>query len=471
MLRMPTEGIHYDSSTGSLEYDVWSAQQDALEAWLSGDSQIVEFRAGFRAGKSVLGARGTIYGAWVQANTRWLVMAESFQEGWQTTYRTLFEQLPGYDGDDPESSPIVEEFKRQEKVLKLKNGSVIVLGSASKADRHKGDEFAGIWCDEVAFYKNLYSLTEMLLSRLSADADPLSMIWTTTTNGYNDYYYIVEERVDADGDPLPWDIHTVTANSLENPFISHDVKDNLKRTHANNKAEGLYGGFSASDGRVYEEFTRETHVVADSDVTLTNWRMYAYDSGWNDPRVLIEIGQTTEGQLVILDEFYESECTVEDAIEWLRGRVSGTIYSEHEPEHIAKFREELDGFIVKRADKSIDRGIEKVQERLKEDSQGLRGLLVHEQCNETIKEFLSYTADDVGGTNVDDHTMDCVRYAVATSTGSVPRAGEDGSGKRVSVRSSNNPSSRVHAREARVRSRRERSRGSKRLSDYGFREI
>lgn len=408
--------VYSDEGEGqNLEYTLWDSQREVLSEFVSGEHQIVDMRAGYRAGKSVTGARGIIKCAWDLPNSRWLTMSESFAEGWNTTYRVLFEQLPGYDGDDVESSPIVAEFRRQDKILKLTNGSVIVLGSAAKADRHKGDEFSGIWCDEVAFYNDLYNLTSMLLSRLSASQGPLSMLWTTTTNGYNDYYYVTEEGIDADGEVLSWDIKTVTADSRNNPFLSKEARDNLKQTHKNNKAEGLLGGFSSAEGRVYEEFTRETHVVSIDDIPLVDdWRIYAYDSGWDDPRVILEIAKTTHNQLVVVDEFYKSETEVEDAIDWLRDKSSGRLYSDHEPEHMHKMRKELNHIMVQKANKKIDDGIEKVQDRLRTGYEGMRGLLVLDRCSKTIKEFLSYTKDDVGSSNAEDHTMDCIRYAIAT---------------------------------------------------------
>jgi len=43
-------------------------------------------------------------------------------------------------------------------------------------------------------------------------------------------------------------------------------------------------------------------------------------------------------------------------------------------------------------------------------------LLVAERCENLIGEFLSYTEDDVGGSDVDDHALDSLRYAIYTES-------------------------------------------------------
>jgi hypothetical protein len=56
--------------------------------------------------------------------------------------------------------------------------------------------------------------------------------------------------------------------------------------------------------------------------------------------VVLEIGKTAYDQFVVLDEYYESEAHLEDAIGWLKRnqKPKGCIYCEHEPSEIEKFR-------------------------------------------------------------------------------------------------------------------------------------
>lgn len=42
--------------------------------------------------------------------------------------------------------------------------------------------------------------------------------------------------------------------------------------------------------------------------------MYRYDAGWCDPHILLEIGTTDHGQLLVIDEFHRSKSHVDEAI-------------------------------------------------------------------------------------------------------------------------------------------------------------
>lgn len=418
------KGLHWDDDTHSLQYDLWSAQQEAIEDFYFADSDITDFRAGYRAGKSILGARAVVNGAWDKNESRWLVMAESYKEGQRTTFEMIFKNLPEYDGKDPESSPLVDNYHKQEGELRLINGSVIVFAYAGKVDGVKGDEFSGAWMDEVAFYNDLYQVTDMVLTRLTADTGPLSILWTTTTNPnnpFNDYYYITEERIHPETEEdHPWLINCVQANMLDNPFVGDEQKEKFKRRNSTNAEQAIRGGFATVGGQVYPMFSEEYHVVDYKDVEADlydDFRVYGYDSGWDDPRVVLEFGMTTMGQFVLLDEFYRHESTIEDAIDWLKGKPSGVLVSEHEPEHVAKLRQKVDGLRVVKANKSIDDGIESVQEQLKIKDSGQTGVMfVRDRATETIKEIRSYTKEVIGTSRADDHCMDCLRYVIHTKT-------------------------------------------------------
>ena len=415
------EGLHWDSESGELRYDLWEAQERAISDFYENtESDITDFRAGYRAGKSLLGARAIINGAWSIDGSRWLVMAESYKEGQRTTFRILFENLPEYDGDDPASSPIVESYHKQEGKLKLTNGSVIVFAYSGKVDGVKGDEYSGVWMDEVAFYNDLYQVNDMVMTRLSATHGPLSILWTTTTHPndpFNAYYDIAETNKHPQTDEeLPWRINTIKANSQNNPFLSDRAKEKQKRLNKHNKEQAIKGGFATVDGQVYPEFSDKNIVQYDDikDDLYEGFRLYTYDSGFDDPRVVLEVGMTTQNQLVVLDEFYESETYIEDAIEWLDGKPGGVLVTEHEPEHYNKIQRDTNLVVVK-AEKSIDDGIQAVANRLR-DKNGIVGLMVTEECENTIEEFRTYTKPVSNSHAQKDHAMDCIRYLVYTNT-------------------------------------------------------
>lgn len=412
-----------------LEYDAWAAQQEALSHLIADEADLVAFLAGYGAGKSITGARWLIMQALAYPGSRFLALGIDFAKARDTTFRVLFNQLPGdrtavvtsaYNG--PENSPIVADYNRAEHRLVLENDTVIKLGSADKWNRYAGDEYGGVWMDEPSHYgEDLHDLLEMMGSRLRGVEGPKVMFWTLTGNGYNSAYTILEEREGAEGDPLGLNIELVRASTLENPYLDDADKERFKRQYAGTAREeqALHGGFAAAQGLVYSDFSRDTHVIPHGDAISSvsdEWRIYGYDAGWNDPRVLLEIGKTSYDQLVVVDEYREHETHVEDAIAWLteNEKPNGTIYAEHEPSDIEKFREA--GWPAEKADKSLDAGISEVRRRLEADDADQPGLLISDRCEHLIREFLGYKEEHVGTTQAVDHGLDGLRYAVHSDT-------------------------------------------------------
>ena len=376
------EGMAYDLDERTLAYDFWETQHDCLDHLASDEPDVVGFLGGYRSGKSVTGARWVLTKALDYPGSRWLAMGQDYTKATGTTYRTLFESLPGerthvvtssFNG--PEESPIVEDYNRQEHRLTLHNDSVIVLGSADKWSRYAGDEYSGIWLDEPSHYGNeLHDLHEMMGTRLTASVGPKVMFWTLTGNGFNAAWEILEKREDGDGNPLGTRIEVEQASVLENPYIADEDKERLRRQFegGGREEQALHGGFAAAQGLVYSNFSRNTHVIPAAEARdrvdgTDEWRMYGYDAGWNDPRVVVEVGKTPYDQLVVLDEFVESGAHVEDAIRWLEenDKPRGTIFAEHEPSDIEKLKRA--NWPVVKADKSLDAGISEVRKRLEAD--------------------------------------------------------------------------------------------------------
>ena len=441
------EGVVCDTEESVLTYDVWESQRTTLDALRSSDHDVVAFLVGYGSGKSITGARWLIAQALRYPGSRFLAMGIDFTKARDTTFRVLFKNLPGertdivtsaYNG--PETSPIVADYNRAEHRLTLVNDSVIILGSADRWNRYAGDEYGAIWMDEPSHYgEDLHDLLEMMGSRLRGVAGPKVMFWTLTGNGYNAAWEILAKRQDTNGNPIGLRIEVVRASTLDNPYLSDGEKARFERQYGGTDREeqALHGGFEAAQGLVYSQFTRDTHILPHPDARELvedgeGWRIYGYDAGWRDPRVLLEIGRTSYGQLVVLDEFYERNAHVEDAIQWLEenNKPRGTIYCEHEPADTQKF--EQAGYTAVKAEKSFNGGIEEVRKRLEADEsmesssctsderdgedtkRPCVGLLVSERCEHLIREFLSYKEEHVGTSSADDHCLDSLRYCLYT---------------------------------------------------------
>lgn len=445
-----TEGMHWDPETGRLRYEFWSAQREALSAYRSGEYDIVVLLGGYGAGKTILGGRLTISLAMENPGSKHLANAIDFQKGDETTFETLFEQLPGSrthiltsDWNGPEQSPIVADYNRQKHRMTLINDSVIRLGSADHPDSVIGDEYQSAWLDEPSKYHPNSKLFQLGLdtvpSRLRAHDPQYGQLWTMTGNGYNAAYEIVKERCDENGDSLDgWNIKVVYASNQDNPYLNTEDRAKFRRQYGGTAKgkQALHGGFAAAEGLVYDvrrddhlaslsvydppegpaEYAIEDPANGGRIVPLDReYRLFAYDQGFDpDPRVVLELGRTVDGRLVLLDEFYETRAHIDEAIRWLDTRPDGVIACEHQPEDIEAFKSA--GYSAIKANKSIQPGISEVSDWLNpsdEDGNPLPPrLLIADRCEHSIREFFSYKAEHIGGKRAEDHAMDSLRYGL-----------------------------------------------------------
>jgi len=441
------------ATTATVEYQWTDYQRHVRDELESGDHDLVVLRTGYGGGKSITGGQWIHRGAMIDRDGagKSLVMAQDYAKGKSTTYSVFFETLPGadtnpFDDGDPEDSPIVSTWHSNDKRLTYRTGHTVYLGGADKWNRFAGGEYCRIWCDEVGHYPpttDLYRLHEMLVTRQRTDVGPNSTLWTSTGNGYNQFYDITERQVTRDDEPLPWAdrMHVVVASTEHNTLLPEDGLEKICRQFKGTAREeqGLHGGFAAAEGLVYGQFTRPTHVRPAEELTdrlVEDHAIYGYDAGWDDPRVVVDIRRTHADQYVVWDCYYESESRLAEVVDpddvleeraaWMDGRPRGHVYCEHEPSHIRQFR--AAGWPATKAEKSLDGGIDHVRDRLAADSEARPGLLVADRCADVIQEFLSYKEEHVGKAAATDHALDAIRYALFTHTPSRKQRDSDSSG-------------------------------------------
>jgi len=332
------DGVTWVPETNTLTYDVWDAQRRTLDAVGSGANDIVAFLAGYGSGKTVFGARWLIKQALDHDGSRFLGMGIDFTKARDTTFRVLFEQLPGertgivtssYNG--PETSPVVADYNRQNHRLTLTNDSVIKLGSADRWNRYAGDEYGGVWLDEPSHYgEDLHDLLEMIGSRLRGVDGPKTQLWTLTGNGHNPAFDILERKEDSDGEPLGLNVELVRASTLDNPYLDQGEKERFKRQYGGTSREqqALFGGFAAGTGRL---LTRDQLQFADIDgLGASNYRIHigvdlsyvaskrhAEASGSDYTAAVVVAVDPTESHAYVIDVERERGMTLRQSVQWL----------------------------------------------------------------------------------------------------------------------------------------------------------
>jgi hypothetical protein len=449
--------MEWNPERGTVSYEFWSAQQEALDAFMSRQYDVTAFLGGYGSGKTTTGARLLITLAQKFAGSKHAAMAIDFQKGNETTFEALFKNLPGarthiltsgFNG--PEQSPIVADYNRNDHRLTFTNDSIIRLASADHPQSVIGDEFQSVWLDEPSKYHPDSKLFDIALdvvpSRLRSFEPQFGQFWSLTGNGYNAAYKILRERENADGEELGTEMFVKRASMLNNPYLSEAVKERNRRQYANSSLaeQALHGGFAAAQGLVYD-LDREEHI-APLDVHEENgeehyaielgsrtipvdpeYRVYGYDHGWHpDPRAVLELGRTIgENRLVVLDEFRRTKSPLPETMRWLGSKVGGVIACEHMPEDIEELNAGSESapqydpreFEAIEANKSLDAGIQKVagewlNPRDAEGNPLPPRLLVADRCEELINEFFSYKQEEIGGKAADDHLLDSLRYAI-----------------------------------------------------------
>lgn len=413
-------------------------QWEIVDALENEDIDVAVLRIGYGGGKSYCGAQWIHAGSIDLESGESLVLAPSFQEGQTGTFRVLFETLPGEhtvpnDAEGhPENSPIVAGYNDMKKRLTYISGHVVRLGSADKWNRYAGSEFNRIWCDEVAHYgtTNLYDLHEMLVSRQRTKQGPNTTLWTSTGNGFNQFYDITYEQVDGSGDPLPWKdyLKVVVESSLNSPFLTERDKEKLKRQFEGTLREeqALHGGFHAPEGLVHSWFEKPKHVrgmdwMQDELTREERGRLigeydriiYGQDWGFSsDPAGALAIA-VKNGSYYVLDEFKERGLTNQELAKQMKGwyddHDSGPVYCDPaEPKSIEVFNR--NGIDALKADNSVSEGLQAVKSASDE-------LYVAEHCSKLINEFGQYRykddpKDDSDVVKAHDHLMDALRYAL-----------------------------------------------------------
>jgi len=309
------------------------------------------------------------------------------------------------------------------------SGARIILESADndrKIRRLRGPNLAWAWIDEAAQISE--RAWEVVTGRLRVGNYRNAFV-TTTPRGRNwvhDRFYAPDEprRVRYDG-AYEW-LDVAGSNgvfgvpSWLNPHNPEDYTERLEAEYQGAFFEQeVEGAFTRFEGLIYLWFDKDEHVLDHEDVPAPNDLdrvIYGVDWGFGNPSVLLAVGVQGDRR-VVLEEFYERRCTVEDMIaeaetmedHWGAGR---WYCDPAEPSNIEQFNRH--GFGAQKARNDVTPGIQQVT-ATRDD------LRVSEGCQATLNEFDLYQYKDADRQDkpekVNDHAMDALRYALFTEDG------------------------------------------------------
>ena len=213
----------------------------------------------------------------------------------------------------------------------------------------------------------------------------------------------------------------------DNPHIPSDELATLLKSYGSHeRAARARGEFTQLEGRVYQDWSRELHVVEPFEVPAGWERTAGLDFGTRNPFCTLLAAIDPKDDVVhIIAEHYRAEWTLSRHVEALREMFKqygepGLIVADPEDRGSRLTMARDHDMPTVKAKKEIRAGLSAVAERLAPDANGRPHLVVHSNCVNLIREIEGYVWDTRRSKadqpdrplKKEDHAMDALRYLV-----------------------------------------------------------
>lgn len=264
----------------------------------------------------------------------------------------------------PPNSPIKRGANRANRAsYKYPNGSELVIGGLDNADRIMSTEYDLIigfeWTEATE------EDHEKLLTRLRNGVVPYQQLIADCNPSYPSHW--LNQRA------KNGQMTRILSRHSDNPSVTPEYLATLNRLTGARRLRLLEGKWAAQEGLVYPDFDEAIHVIKPFEIPAEWPRYRSIDFGFTNPFVCQFWAIDPDGRVYLYKEIYKTKQLVpEHAAKILD--ISGDDYfirTFADPED-ADGREELKrrGIYTYPAQKSINLGIQKVQEYLKIQEDG-----------------------------------------------------------------------------------------------------
>lgn len=315
------------------------------------------------------------------------------------------------------------------------NGSVLAYGGMNDDRQREQIRSIGaqggvdiIWMEEAHLFSE--ADYEELLLRLRGKAAPWRQL-IMTTNPDSDQHWIYRRLV------LGREATVYFSQAADNTHNPDDYTDSLDALTGVRRARLRDGQWVSAEGVVYDEFSARVHVIEPFPIPA-HWRRFvSVDFGFINPFVAQFWAVDGDGRMYLYREVYMSQRLVEDHARALKALAAGEhiefVVTDHDAEDRATFERHWRPTIA--AHKDVSPGIQAMQARLRVQRDGkprlyfMRDALVEmdtrledaHKPTSTVAEITGYVWQrgsdgrplKEAPVKVDDHGMDCARYACA----------------------------------------------------------
>ena len=273
-----------------------------------------------------------------------------------------------------------------------------------------------------------------------------SAVFVSTPEGYN-WFFDLYQRGQSSTNPEWWSYKSPTWENIvvfpegrEDPEIQE-----VESTLAPEVFMQEYGAeFTSFAGRIYSEFDEGYHVLRNYQFNPQWANFLAFDFGFRNPFVCLNIQVDPSDNVYVWDEYYERNITTPDHGRRLKSilkwRCDGAYYDPAGADEAESLRnifhetteynnQYLNSLVMNPAPNEWRGGVARVKEWLKlrpvEGGEMKPKLFVSEDCVNTIKEFNTYRVREQTERMTesrdpkeeprkkDDHAMDALRYFIA----------------------------------------------------------
>jgi PBSX family phage terminase large subunit len=360
-------------------------------------------RCGRRWGKTTLAAK-EIKGMAVNREVRIAYIAPTIQQARDIMWEMLLKELR------PAIIKAVESPSR-EMVVRTVNGgkSLIQLRGWEAIETLRGQAFDFLILDEVAQMKNFWSNWEEVLVPTLTDRKG-QVLFASTPKGFNHFYELANKEL------TDKEFKSFHFTSYDNPYLPLDELEARKQSLPPERfAQEYLASFQKTQGLVYKEFNRETHLYDTLPPTALQ-RVAGVDFGFRNPAAVLDI-RTDGDKFFVEAEWYKIERTDLQIAEYVAVSKFDEVYPDPEsPGAIEELKRKNVNIreVIKGKD-SIENGIKRIKELLLS-----RKLKINKSCVNLILEFEMYTYDDDRSDinqkeqpiKANDHALDALRYVV-----------------------------------------------------------
>lgn len=289
--------------------------------------------------------------------------------------------------------------------------SAIFLGSWELVNNYRGDEFDFILFDEVQDYRNFWVGWQEAMRPTLTPRQGIAL-FTGTAKGFNHLYDLYNLAANDE------DYRSFHFTTYDNPYIPRDEIEKAKQELPEDRfAQEYLAEFKKSEGLVFKEFSRETHLYTEQVYGFSE-KLSGVDFGYTNPTAVLDV-EVKDGKYYVSHELYKTQMTDEETADYVANRRYNKVYPDPaQPQSIEVMRRKGVNIrdVTKGAD-SIQAGIDRIRELFKQNR-----LYIHSSCINLITELETYSYADkspyrnAAEKPIDEfnHAIDALRYVVNT---------------------------------------------------------